>query len=387
MLPIPFNKPHFSRSSLFQMIRVAMSGTIAGNGIYTKKCHRFFEERFGFRKVLMTTSCTDALEMASLLCRIEPGDEVIVPSFTFMSTANAFLLRGAKILFADTLNDIPTIDPEEIERLITARTKAVVVVHYAGIACDMDPILAITRRHNLWVVEDAAHSIDSYYKGKPLGSIGHLGTFSFHETKNIISGEGGLLIVNEKNFVERSEIIWEKGTNRAAFYRGEVDKYGWVDVGSSFLPSDAVAGLLWTQLKQFDIIQQRRKKIWWRYYEQLQPLEEQGFLKRPHIPEFATVNGNLFYFTVSSHEIRDSLLNYLKHQGIQAVFHYLPLHSSAFFKDIYSGPSLPNTDRFSDCIVRLPFFYGLKSQQTRFVIRKILQFFQERGPSARLPGS
>lgn len=375
MNPIPFNKPHFSGSSFLQMIRVAMSGTIAGNGNFTKKCHRFFEERFGFRKVLMTTSCTDALEMTSLLCRIQPGDEVIMPSFTFMSTANAFLLRGAKIIFADTLADIPNIDPQEIERLITPRTKAVVVVHYSGVACDMDPVNEIARRNNLWVIEDAAHAIDSYYKGKPLGSLGHLGTFSFHETKNIISGEGGLLIVNDETFVQRAEIIWEKGTNRAAFYRGEIDKYGWVDVGSSFLPSDVVAGLLWTQLQQFDLIQRKRKEIWQQYYEELQPLEKEGFLKRPVVPAYATVNGNLFHFTVATREIRDQLLEYLKRHGIQAVFHYLPLHSSPFFREQYSGKPLSNTDRFSDCIVRLPFFYSLKSSQIRFIAGKINEFF------------
>ena len=379
MKHIPFNKPHIARGSLVQMIRVALSGTIAGNGIYTKKCHSFFEERFGFRKVLMTTSCTDALEMTSLLCRIQPGDEVIMPSFTFMSTANAFLLRGARILFADTLHDIPNIDPSEIERLVTSRTKAVVVVHYAGLACDMDRILDIAGRHNLQVVEDAAHAVDSYYKGKPLGSIGNLGTFSFHETKNIISGEGGLLIINDKDLLERAEIIWEKGTNRAAFYRGEIDKYGWVDLGSSFLPSDVVAGLLWSQLKQFEQIQERRKKLWWRYYEQLQSLEEQGFLKRPNIPEYATANGNLFYFTVSSPETRDHLLVFLKRHGIQAVFHYLPLHSSAFFRDSYSGPELPNTDRFSSCIVRLPFFYSLKNSHISFITNTILEFFHVKG--------
>ncbi len=356
-----------------------MSGTIAGNGIYTKKCHRFFEERFGFLKVLMTTSCTDALEMASLLCRIEPGDEVIMPSFTFISTANAFLLRGAKILFADTLHDIPNIDPQEIERLVTPRTKAVVVVHYSGVACDMDPILEIASRHNLWVVEDAAHAIDSYYKGKPLGSLGHLGTFSFHETKNIISGEGGLLIVNDDTLKERAEIIWEKGTNRAAFYRGEIDKYGWVDIGSSFLPADVIAGLLWTQLQEFDPIQERRKKIWRKYYDELQLHEELGFLKRPVLPDYATVNGNLFYFTVATSEIRDSLLQYLKQYGIQAVFHYLPLHSSPFFRDKYTGQPLLNTDRFCDCIVRLPFYHDLKISQIRFITGKILEFFRLKG--------
>ena len=379
---IPFNKPFIPWLSFKHMIRGALSGTIAGNGIYTKKCHRFFEERFGFQKVLMTTSCSDALEMAGLLCRIEPGDEVIVPSFTFMSTANAFLLRGAMVVFADTLPDVPNIDPDEIEKLITTKTKVIVVVHYSGLACDMDRIMKLAVRYGLFVVEDAAHAIDSFYRGRPLGSIGHFGAFSFHETKNIISGEGGLLIVNDKDHEVRAEIIWEKGTNRAAFYRGEIDKYGWVDIGSSFLPSDAVSAFLYTQLLLFDRIQKRRKKIWWSYYELLKPFEESGYLKCPVIPDFATVNGNIFYITVKSGETRDKLLTFLKTQGISALFHYLPLHSSACFIDRHDGRELPNTDRFSATILRLPFYNSLKKRQVKYVVSRINEFFRSAGHPA-----
>jgi len=373
---IPFNKPFIPWFSFRHLIRGALSGTIAGNGRYTKKCHAFFEKRFGFTKVLMTTSCSDALEMSALLCRIEPGDEVIMPSFTFMSTANAFLLRGAKVVFADTLPDVPNMDPDEVEKLITPRTKVIVVVHYSGLACDMDRIMEIAHRRGLFVVEDAAHAIDSWYRGRPLGSIGHFGTFSFHETKNIISGEGGLLIVNDKEFEKRAEIIWEKGTNRAAFYRGEIDKYGWVDLGSSHLPSDAVAAFLYTQLLRFDRIQERRKKVWWNYYGLLKPLEEKGCLKCPVIPDFATVNGNLFYITVNSGEIRDKLIAFLKTQGISALFHYLPLHTSPYFIGKHDGRELPNTDRFSKCLLRLPFFNSLTGREIRFIVSKIQLFFQ-----------
>jgi dTDP-4-amino-4,6-dideoxygalactose transaminase len=372
---IPFNKPFIPWLSFRYLIRGALSGTIAGNGKYTKKCHRFFEEKFGFRKVLLTTSCSDALEMSALLCNINPGDEVIMPSFTFMSTANAFLIRGAKVVFADTFSDIPNIDPDEIEKLITPRTKAIVVVHYSGIACDMDRIMALASARGIMVVEDAAHAIDSYYKGRPLGSIGHFGTFSFHETKNIISGEGGLLILNRDEHLKRSEIIWEKGTNRAAFYRGEVDKYGWVDIGSSYLPADAIAAFLYTQLLRFDRIQKKRKAIWWQYFQLLQPLEEAGFIKRPRLPEFATVNGNIFYLTVESNEIRDKLIMFLKSRGIAAIFHYLPLHTSSYYSNKHDGRELPNTQRFSDTIVRLPFYNTLNKSQVRYVVSEIRSFF------------
>jgi dTDP-4-amino-4,6-dideoxygalactose transaminase len=373
---IPFNKPIIAWFSLTHLIRAALSGTVAGNGPYTKRCHAFFEKRFGFAKVLLTTSCSDALEMTALLCRIGPGDEVIMPSFTFMSTANAFMIRGAKIVFADTLPDVPNIDPAEIERLITPKTKAIVVVHYSGLACDMDRIMDIASRHGLLVVEDAAHAIDSYYHEKPLGSIGHFGTFSFHETKNIISGEGGMLIINDKDFKHRAEIIWEKGTNRAAFYRGEIDKYGWVDIGSSYLPSDAVAAFLYSQILRFDRIQSSRKKVWWNYYELLKPLEQKGFLKCPVIPDFATVNGNIFFITVNSGETRDKLIEFLKENGISALFHYLPLHSSPYFIDKHDGRNLPNTDRFSATILRLPFYNTLRKSQVKFIVARISEFLQ-----------
>lgn len=372
---IPFNKPYIPLSSLKYQILAAVSGTIAGNGKYTRLCHRFFEEQFGFPKVLLTTSCTDALEMAAILCDIQPGDEVILPSFSFMSTANAFLLRGANVLFADTLEDVPNIDPAQIERLITPKTRVIVVPHYSGLACEMDRIMELAEQHNLLVVEDAAHAVQSYYKDEPLGSIGHLGTFSFHETKNIISGEGGMLAVNHEPFLDRAEIIWEKGTNRAAFHRGEVDKYEWIDIGSSFLPSDAIAALLYTQIKRFRKIQRRRKWIWWEYHEQLAPLEERGSLKRPVIPEHATVNGNMFFITLPNRSQRDALLDHLRKAGIQALFHYFPLHTSPYFKDKYNGPELPNTQRFSDTILRLPFYHSLKKREIKYIVKKISDFF------------
>jgi len=257
---IPFNKPYLTGKELEYIGDAVSRGKISGNGHYTKKCHEFFQERYGFKKCLLTTSCTDALEMAAILCDIQQGDEVIVPSYTFVSSANAFVLRGAKIVFADSRNDTPGIDESKIEALITPRTKVIVPVHYAGFACDMDIIMDIANRYSLLVVEDAAHGIDSFYKGRPLGSIGHLGCFSFHETKNIQCGEGGMLIINDEKFVKRAEIIWEKGTNRSAFWRGEIDKYGWVDIGSSFLPSEICAAFLFAQLENMDDIQLKRKK-------------------------------------------------------------------------------------------------------------------------------
>lgn len=372
---IPFNKPFIPLASMKYMVQAAMSGTIAGNGKYTALCHRFFEERFDFRKVLLTSSCTDALEMASILTNVQPGDEVILPSFTFMSTANAFLLRGAKLVFCDTLAEVPNIDPDELEKLITPATRVIVVVHYSGLACEMDRIMEIAKKYDIFVVEDAAHAIESYYKDEPLGSIGHLGAFSFHETKNIISGEGGMLAVNHEPLGKRAEIIWEKGTNRAAFHRGEIDKYGWVDIGSSFLPSDAMAAFLYAQIKRFQKIQRQRKWIWWEYHERLLWLEEKGHLLRPAIPEHATVNGNMFYITLPDKSTRDALLDHLRNNGIQAVFHYFPLHSSPYFKEKHDGRALPNTDRFSDTILRLPFFYSLKRREMKYIVGKIGEFF------------
>ena len=373
--PIPFNKPFYPKKGALAILKAVFSGTISGNGKYTKLCQSFFEKNYGFKKTLLTTSCSDALEMTALLAGIRPGDEVIMPSFTFVSTANAFLLRGAVIRFADTLRNVPNIDPEAVKALITPKTRAIVVVHYSGIACDMDPLVTLARVHDLVLVEDAAHAIDSYYKGRPLGSIGHLGTFSFHETKNIFCGEGGLLTINDDRFLKRAEIIWEKGTNRAAFYRGEIDRYGWVDLGSSFLPSDALAAFLYTQLKILDRIQGKRKAVWSWYHERLAPLEASGVLKRPVIPEYATVNGNMYFIRVAGLNERDNLIAHLRKNGINAVFHYPPLHSSPYFKPLHDGRDLPNTDGFSDSIVRLPFFYSLSRSQVGRIVGAISRYY------------
>ena len=374
-MKIPFNKPYYSGREIFTLVRAAVSGHISGNGIFTKKCHRFFEREFGFKKSLLTSSCTDALEMTAILSEIKPGDEVIMPSFTFMSTANAFLLRGAVIRFADTLPDVPNIDPAGIEALINQSTKAIVVVHYSGIACDMDAIMNIARKHNLMVIEDAAHAIGSYYKGKVLGSIGQFGTFSFHETKNIISGEGGMLSINDETYSARAEIIWEKGTNRAAFYRGEVDKYGWVDLGSSFLPSEMVSAFLFAQLSAFKRIQKKRINAWKSYYKLLKPLEDSGKIRLPVIPYYAHVNGNMFYILAKNEDERNSLLDFLKSQDIHAVFHYLPLHQSPYFINKHDGRELPNTVNFSECILRLPFYTAINQSKIKRVCKAVNRFY------------
>lgn len=374
-MKIPFNKPYLSGKELEYIKGALENGHISGNGIFTKRCHDFFKKKYGFKKILLITSCTDALEMSSILTDIKTGDEVIMPSYTFVSTANAFVLRGARIKFADSQKYHPNIDVNEIEELITPKTKAIVVVHYAGIACDMNPIMKIAKKNSLYVIEDAAQAIDSYYKGKPLGSIGHLAVFSFHETKNIISGEGGLLVINDECFTGRAEIIWEKGTNRAAFFRGEVEKYGWVDIGSSFLPSDIIAAFLYAQLENLDRIQNKRKQIWDRYYEQLKPLEEKGYIKLPIIPKYATNNGHLFYIICRSYEERAALISFLREKGILAVFHYLSLHNSTFYKKKHDKRQLPNSDRFSDCLLRLPLYYELSNDEQSYVIQCINKFY------------
>jgi len=344
-----------------------MSGKISGDGAFTKRCHKFFEGRFGFKKCLLTTSCTDALEMAALLINIQPGDEVIMPSYTFVSTANAFVLRGAKIVFCDSRKDHPGMDEDAIEALVTERTKAIVPVHYAGIACDMDKIMDIASKYNLYVIEDAAQAIDSYYTGrdgtrKPLGSIGHLAAFSFHETKNIMSGEGGMIVINDGRFMGRAEIIREKGTNRSQFFRGEVDKYGWVDIGSSFLPSDIIAAFLFAQLENLDEIQRKRKLIWNTYNDILKPLQAKGLVQLPVIPPYATNNAHMYYVIVKDLEQRNVIIEVLKENDINAVFHYLSLHKSPYYTAKYSGPDLPEADRYTDCLLRLPMFYELNEE-------------------------
>jgi dTDP-4-amino-4,6-dideoxygalactose transaminase len=364
---IPFNKPYLTGKEAHYIYQAVYSGKLSGNGMFTKKCQQFFQERYGFSKCLLTTSCTDALEMAALLLDIQPGDEVIMPSYTFVSTANAFVLRGAKIVFADSSADSPNMDAEEIEALITTRTKAIVPVHYAGIACDMDKIMALAEKWGIFVVEDAAQAIDSYYRGRPLGGIGHLAAFSFHETKNIIAGEGGMLVINDPRFEKRAEIIWEKGTNRTAFFRGEVDKYGWVDVGSSFLPSEVVAAFLWAQLEHLEQIQEKRCQLWRHYQQALAPLASAGKLSLPHLPAYATNNAHMFYVVCNSSAEQERLLAHLKERGILAVFHYLSLHKSPFYTEKHDGRTLAWSDHYSERLVRLPMYFELKTEEVDLI--------------------
>jgi dTDP-4-amino-4,6-dideoxygalactose transaminase len=374
---IPFNKPYLTGKETDYIRQAVESGKISGDGIFTKKCHDFFENTYRFKKCLLTTSCTDALEMVAILLDIQPGDEVIAPSYTFVSTVNAFVLRGAKIVFVDSHADNPNMDETQIAALITPKTKAIVAVHYAGIACEMDTIMAIAAQHNIYVVEDAAQAIDSFYKGRPLGSIGHLAAFSFHETKNIISGEGGMLVINEAKFETRAEIIREKGTNRSQFFRGEVDKYGWMDIGSSFLPSDIIAAFLFAQLENITKIQNRRKEIWTTYAVGLAQLAAIGKIKLPQIPDFATNNAHLFFITTASLAERAALIVFLKKEGVSAIFHYLSLHKSAFYHQKHDGRALPNSDKYTDTLLRLPFYYELKTAEQAHIIQLILQFYKE----------
>lgn len=371
---IPFNQPHLTgKEAHYIYDAVYGEGKLSGNGKYTQRCQEFFQQRYGFRKCLLTTSCTDALEMAALLLDIQSGDEVIMPAYTFVSTANAFILRGAHIVFADSMTVHPNMDVSQIEGLITPRTKAIVPVHYAGVACDMDAIMELAERYGLFVVEDAAQAIDSFYIGRdgarrPLGSIGHLAAFSFHETKNIISGEGGMLVINDERFEKRAEIIWEKGTNRTAFWRGEVDKYSWVDVGSSFLPSEIIAAFLWAQLENLDDIQSVRRQHWLQYYEGLQFLEERGVAQRPQLLPQATNNAHMFYLVCRDLITRTSLIEELRNNEVYAVFHYISLHDSPYFRTKHDGRPLDNSNRFSDTLVRLPLYYGLRFSEIQKIV-------------------
>lgn len=382
---IPFNKPYLTGKEAHYMYQAVYSGKISGNGIFTKKCQDFFEQKYGFKKCLLTTSCTDALEMAAILCDIQPGDEVIIPSYTFVSTALAFVRQGAKVVFADSQFNHPNMDCTRIESLITKRTKAIVPVHYAGMSCDMDAILLLAEKYNLLIVEDTAQAIDSYHisllktlktkEHKALGTIGHLSTFSFHETKNIISGEGGMLAVNDERFIRRAEIIWEKGTNRAEFFRGAVNKYGWVDTGSSFLPSEVIAAFLWAQIEDLDNIQNKRKRLWNIYYEKLKPVADKGHFIIPCIPEYATNNAHMFYLVCDSLADRSRLIACLKENNIMAVFHYLGLHDSEFYKNKHDGRELKNCDKFTDCLVRLPMFYELTEENVKYICDIIIKLY------------
>jgi dTDP-4-amino-4,6-dideoxygalactose transaminase len=375
---IPFNCPHFTGRETRYMRRALNNRKLSGNGEFTKRCQSLFERTYGFQKCLLTTSCTDALEMAAILCDLKEGDEVIVPSYTFVSTALAFVRQGARIVFADSEEETPNLDADKLEPLITERTRVIVPVHYAGIACDMDPIMALAKKHDLLVVEDCAQAIDSFYKGRPLGTIGHLSCFSFHETKNIIAGEGGMLAINDEQFIRRSEIIWEKGTNRAEFFRGEVNKYGWVDIGSSFLPSELIACCLVAQMEKLREIQDKRLRIWNKYREGLGDLAARGSFSLPCIPGYATNNAHMFYLICPSLEERSGLISYLKARDINAVFHYQSLHRSAYYQDKHDGRQLENSDRYSDCLVRLPIFYDLRLREAACVIEAIREYCASR---------
>lgn len=360
---IPFNKPFLTGNELKYIQQAVQAGKISGNGYYTKRCQEFFESTYGFQKCLLTTSCTDALEMAAILLDIKLGDEIIVPSYTFVSTANPFILRGAKIIFADCKNNHPSIDEDRIESLITSKTRAIVPVHYAGTSCDMDKIMALAEKYNLIVIEDAAQAIDNYFisgnKKKALGSIGHMAAFSFHETKNIISGEGGMLVLNDSAYITRAEIIWEKGTNRSAFFRGEIDKYGWVDIGSSFLPSEIISAFLWAQLEALEKLQSHRLLLWNRYYKNLLAWAANKGIGLPVIPDYSGNNAHIFYVICNSLNERNDLIDHLKRNSILAVFHYQSLHQSSFFRDQYSGDVLQHADKFSDSLLRLPLYNEL----------------------------
>lgn len=377
---IPFNQPCLTGKEAHYMYQAVYNKKLSGNGDFTKKCQNFFIERYGFKKCLLTTSGTDALEMCAMLCNLKPGDEVIVPSYTFVSTALAFLREGATVVFADSMDSNPNIDAEKLESIITPHTRVIVPVHYAGVACDMDAIMTVAKKYNLIVVEDAAQAIDSFYKGKALGSVGHMSAFSFHETKNITSGgEGGLLVINDERFVRRSEILWEKGTNRAEFFRGSVNKYGWVDMGSSFLPAEINAAFLWAQLENLDDIQGKRKQLWYSYYNGLQNLSAEGKIRLPQIPEYATNNAHMFYLICRNLDERTGLIQFLKENGVTAPFHYLSLHKSEYYVNHSDSiPYLPFCDMYADCLVRLPLFFELSLDEVSFIINKIVEYYAKK---------
>lgn len=371
---IPFNKPYMTGRELSYINQAHETGALSGDGAFTKQCNAWLEKRIGCEKALLTHSCTAALEMAAILADIQPGDEVIMPSYTFVSTANAFVLRGGIPVFVDIRPDTLNIDEAKIEAAITPRTKAIVPVHYAGVSCEMDSIMDIAQRHNLLVIEDAAQGIMSSYKGRPLGSIGHMAALSFHETKNIISGEGGALLINDERFVRRAEIIREKGTNRSQFFRGQVDKYTWVDTGSSYLPGEIIAAFLWAQMEAADAITQKRLAIWDIYHAAFERLEKEGGVRRPIIPLECEHNAHMYYLLMQTQEDRTYVLSNLKDNGVNAVFHYVPLHSSPAGKKYgRTYGSMGITDHRADCLLRLPLWIGLSEEKLRRVVSSVVQ--------------
>lgn len=374
---IPFNAPPVVGTEVDYMQSAMASGKLCGDGGFTRRCQQWMEQHFGSKKVLLTPSCTASLEMAALLIDIQPGDEVIMPSYTFVSTANAFVLRGATIVFVDVRPDTLNIDETQIEAAITPKTRAIVPVHYAGMACEMDTIMALAAKHQLYVIEDAAQGVMSQYKGRALGTIGHIGCFSFHETKNYTAGgEGGATLINEAKLIERAEIIREKGTNRSQFFRGQVDKYTWRDIGSSYLMADLQAAYLWAQLEAAERINQQRLRLWQNYYDALQPLAASGRIALPAVPASCRHNAHMFYLKLRDSEDRQALINWMKEAEILTVFHYIPLHSSpagARFGRFHGTDAF--TTRESERLLRLPLFYNLSDNNQRTVISSLLSFF------------
>lgn len=376
-MKVPFNKPYMTGRELDYIAQAHANGILSGDGPFTKKCQEWLEAHTGAHKALLTHSCTAALEMAAILADIQLGDEVIMPSYTFVSTANAFVLRGGVTVFVDIRPDTLNIDETLIEAAITSRTKAIVPVHYAGVACEMDAIMDIALRHNLLVIEDAAQVVMSTYKGKPLGSIGHLGAYSFHETKNIISGEGGALLINDERFAERAEIIREKGTNRSRFFRGQVDKYTWIDIGSSYLPSEIIAAFLYAQLEQADEIIEKRRSLHKRYIDKFQSLAQKGCISLPANHDNYSCNGHMFYLLAKSLDERNRLIRYLGDKGVNAVFHYVPLHSSPAGKRFGRiGSIIKVTNDVSDRLLRLPLFHEITYDEVDFVVDLVIKFYE-----------
>ena len=371
---ISFNLPSVIGKE-YEYIKEAVSNKhLSGNGFFTKKCQEFIERKYEIKQTFLTSSCTDALEMAAILANVSIGDEVIVPAYTFVSSANAFVLRGAKIVLADSSTDHPNIDPDKISDYISHNSKVLIVVHYGGVACDMDKIMSVAEEHDLIVIEDAAQCINSFYNQKALGSIGQLGSFSFHETKNIQCGEGGMLNINDEKLRERANNVWQKGTNRQAFSNGKVDKYEWVDIGSSFMPSELTAAYLFAQLENIEKIQKTRLKLWERYFKQLGHLAQKGFIELPKLPHYATNNAHIFCITVSSRPLRNDLLEYLSQHEVEALFHYTPLHQSKYYRQNFENVVLPNAERFGDRLIRLPLHIGMSIDDVDYVCDKLQSF-------------
>ena len=374
-MQIDFCSKYLTGNEIDYIHDVLMSNQLSGDGDYTKKCQELFSNKYNMINTMLTTSGTHSLELSALLLNIQPNDEVIMPSFTFPSTANAFLLRGAKIIFADSCNDHPNLDVNQVEGLVTSNTKAIIPVHYAGVSCDMNLISKIAAKHGIYVIEDAAQCVDAFHNNKPLGSIGDIGCFSFHDTKNIICGEGGLISLNNSNFINDAEIIREKGTNRSSFFRGEIDKYGWVSLGSSYLPSEILAAFLYAQLEEVKKITSMKKSVWKYYFDSLKSLNLDLCL--PTIPAFSNHNAHIFHIICTSEKERNNLLFFLKKRGIQATFHYQALHASDFFKNEYDGPPLVNSIKYSNCLLRLPIYPHLKKTEQNYIIDSIINFFQD----------